>query len=278
MTPKELQRVLRAGESERVEFKSRFRNDEDLAIPLIALANSGGGLLVVGVDDDGHPIGLSDSRLGITSVRASALAERLLPVPVRMEPVVYDGLTLLVLTVPAVPDHLLPVRTATGAVPRRQGSRTLLEDVLVPRAGVRPDREVRVFVAMSFRFEEEPALVDYYEAMRRAASTTDLPLTLHRMDLLEGDYEISTAVVDAIRNADVVIADFTLGSPNVYFESGIAKGADKYVIRVARKGTLLPFDLRTWRTHLFANATQLESLLVDPLRTAYAAVTGQEQG
>ncbi len=131
---------------------------------------------------------------------------------------------------------------------------------------------------MSFRFEEEPALVDYYEAMRRAASTTDLPLTLHRMDLLEGDYEISTAVVDAIRNADVVIADFTLGSPNVYFESGIAKGADKYVIRVARKGTLLPFDLRTWRTHLFANATQLESLLVDPLRTAYAAVTGQEQG
>jgi len=46
-------------------------------------------------------------------------------------------------------------------------------------------RRIRVFVAMSFRDEEEPALVDYFEAMKRAAASTGLPIELVRIDLVE---------------------------------------------------------------------------------------------
>jgi hypothetical protein len=45
---------------------------------------------------------------------------------------------------------------------------------------------IRVFVAMSFRFEEEPSLVDYFAAMRRAVAATKLPIELVRIDLFEG--------------------------------------------------------------------------------------------
>jgi hypothetical protein len=43
---------------------------------------------------------------------------------------------------------------------------------------------------MSVRIEEEPALVDYYEAMKRAATGTGYPITLDRIDD-PGDFEIS---------------------------------------------------------------------------------------
>jgi hypothetical protein len=126
-----------------------------------------------------------------------------------------------------------------------------------------------LFVAMSFRFEEEPALVDYFEAIKRASKKSGLPILIYRMDLIEGDYEISSTVEEKIRECDAVLADFTLNSPNVYFEAGIARGAGRYVIRTARKGTELQFDIKTWKTIIYANATQLETQLIDPLRAAY---------
>ena len=54
--------------------------------------------------------------------------------------------------------------------------------------------------------------------------------------------------MDAIREADVLLADFTLSSANVYFELGCARGQNKRVIQTARKDTRLDFDVRNWRT------------------------------
>jgi len=75
-------------------------------------------------------------------------------------------------------------------------------------------KRVVVFVAMSFREEEEPSLVDYFRAMERATKETKLPIDLVRVDLVEGDYEISQKIMDEINKAD-----FTLNSRNVYFEA-----------------------------------------------------------
>ena len=66
--------------------------------------------------------------------------------------------------------------------------------------------------------------MDYFGAMRRAVTRTGLPIELKRVDLMEGDYEISQRLMDAIREADVLLADFTLSSANVYFELGYARG------------------------------------------------------
>ena len=52
--------------------------------------------------------------------------------------------------------------------------------------------------------------MDYFGAMRRAVTRTGLPIELKRVDLMEGDYEISQRLMDAIREADVLLADFTL--------------------------------------------------------------------
>jgi hypothetical protein len=70
--------------------------------------------------------------------------------------------------------------------------------------------EIRVFVAMSFREEEEPALVDYWQAMLRAAEKARRDFQLTRVDEVEGDYEIVEQFYREIDAAHLVIADLTL--------------------------------------------------------------------
>jgi hypothetical protein len=264
---------VRRGESDELELKKNLKNAEEIARLISSMANTKGGMIIVGFDDDGELTGLSDSQLGITSVRIHNIASSLLPEPVRMRPAVIDGLNVLVVDVPQAPDHVKPLRTASGQVFVREGSVT--RQIGTSSISVPPhDRSMSLFVAMSFRFEEEPALVDYFEAIRRAAVMSGVPIAIDRMDLVEGDYEISSEVKNRIRKSDALLADFTLNSSNVYFEAGIARGAGKYIIRTARKETELPFDIKTWRTILYANATQLEAQLVDSLRMAYEETTG----
>jgi hypothetical protein len=71
----------------------------------------------------------------------------------------------------------------------------------------------KVFVAMSFRDTEEPALVDYWHAMERAAMRAHGDFELRRIDKVAGDYEIIDRIAKEINAADLVIADLTLSSP-----------------------------------------------------------------
>lgn len=61
MEPIELFGILRQGESPHVEFKSDFpKQAHDIAKEMAALANCGGGVLLMGVDDDGVPRGIPE--------------------------------------------------------------------------------------------------------------------------------------------------------------------------------------------------------------------------
>lgn len=117
------------------------------------------------------------------------------------------------------------------------------------------------FIAMSFHQEEEPALIDNWEAMQRAVASIDLPTNLTRMDMVEGDYEISQEIMRRINKANFIIVDFTLSPRNVYFEAGYARGRGKHIIQTARSDTKLAFDTRNWRTLFYKNATELEATL-----------------
>jgi nucleoside 2-deoxyribosyltransferase len=108
----------------------------------------------------------------------------------------------------------------------------------------------------------EPGHVDYFEAMKRAAAASRHNIALVRIDLKEGDYEISSEIMAEINKADFVIADFTLSSSNVYFELGCARGVGKPIVQSCRKGTTLEFDVRSWRTVFYRNATDLEQKLI----------------
>jgi hypothetical protein len=61
MDAEDLIRILRQGEGPHVEFKSDFpKQVDDIAKEMAALANSGGGVLVMGVADDGTLPGILD--------------------------------------------------------------------------------------------------------------------------------------------------------------------------------------------------------------------------
>jgi len=98
--------------------------------------------------------------------------------------------------------------------------------------------------------------------MERAANRSVTNPKLIRIDLVEGDFEISQEIMNQIDASDAVLADFTLSPANVYFELGYARGKDKDIIQTARVGTPLEFDVRNWKTLFYKNATELEELLL----------------
>jgi hypothetical protein len=118
---------------------------------------------------------------------------------------------------------------------------------------------------MSFREEEEPTLVDYWQAMLRAAARARREFKLIRLDQLEGDYDIVDQIYKEIDAAHMVIADLTFSPPNVYLEIGYARGREKRVIQTCRDDTQLEFDVRGRRTLIYRNATTLEYKLLREL-------------
>ena len=155
-----------------------------------------------------------------------------------------------------------------------------MPDHLTPRNSPKSKRRrspIRVFVAMSFRENEHPELVDIWHAMKRAAARARGDFDLRRIDEIEGDYEILSQVYKEIDAADLMIADFYLGSQNVYLEYGYGKGRDKYIISTCREDTPLEFDVRGHRTLIYRNATDLEAKLVKCLNALHrpSATRGQ---
>lgn len=269
--------IVSQGESTTVEFKTRFPPADIIARVFAAFANTSGGILLIGVADDGSIEGVPENEITPSVERLHRIASSLLPYPVEIGTVYIQGKAIIYAVVNLAPSHIGPVLSSRGELYKRTGERT----VMIPGSALRDEirqaikitkpikKQLTAFVAMSFREEEEPALVDYYRAMERAVKQTELPILLRRMDLVDGDYEISQKIMNEIDAADIVLADFTLNSRNVYFELGYARGKNRRIIQSARKGTPLEFDIRNWRTIFYRNATELEEKLVFELESAY---------
>jgi hypothetical protein len=274
--------LIRAGESQRVEFKRRPIPQEEVARVLAAFANTDGGILLLGVTDDGQIAGLSAEEKAVVATTLGRVSESLIPGGAVGLAAIEDKVIAYAAVPPIAPPYF-PVSTSRGEVLKRVGAETrpFTREELLPSGGspvskraAPSDRKARVFVAMSFREEEEPALVDYFAAIRRASDRTNVALELRRVDLIEGDYEISQKIVDEIAACDIMIADFTLSPHNVYFELGVARGRGKRVIQTARKSTALQFDVRNWRTLFYRNATELEEKLLQELSVALRDLGG----
>ncbi|MFH1113693.1 MAG: ATP-binding protein [Pseudomonadota bacterium] len=271
--------LLKGGESETVEFKTRLPAGDTVARVLLAFANTKGGVLIIGAADDGAVIGVPEDDVGPSIERLNRIAASLLPFPIEVSCEHLEGKTVIVASVDSAPIYLGPITSSRGEIYERSGENVVVLrspplDKLVQAQGRinRKKQSLAAFVAMSFREEQEPALVDYFEAIKRASAklTGVIEVNLTRMDLVEGDYEISQKIMDEIDTADIIIADLTLNSRNVYYELGYARGKCKRVIQTARKDTQLEFDIRSWRTVIFRNATELEAKLVPELQTAIA--------
>jgi ATP-dependent DNA helicase RecG len=117
MKQETLQNMVRQGEGERLEFKRSFQNDAIQTI--VAFANSEGGSVVVGVDNDGSPVGTTFGReTAATILNRIAGATEPTVVP-EVQFVALDGKTVCVITVSEYP--LKPVSTR-GRCYRRVGN------------------------------------------------------------------------------------------------------------------------------------------------------------
>ncbi len=275
--------LISQGESSTIEYKLKLPPDHKVAADLAAFANTEGGVLIVGLYQRNMVVGLSQSSANEILMRLRRIASSLFSWPVEVNDAIVNGKRIVYAAVDPAPPHLAPVFTADGHVYVRQGATTRRLDQAEEQAKLRQTpvaplptaKRCRVFVAMSFREEEEPALVDYYRAFERAVSKLELPIDLVRIDSEERDYEISQEIMNQIDSCDIFIADFTLSPANVYFELGYARGRSKTIIQSARKDTALEFDVRNWRTEFYRNATELEERIGPALQAAYATVTGQ---
>lgn len=72
MTAKELLNLIEKGESGKVEFKQRFSSFEKIAKEIIAFANTKGGVVIFGIDDDGSVYGVESEKGEANLVKETA--------------------------------------------------------------------------------------------------------------------------------------------------------------------------------------------------------------
>lgn len=122
MTPTELQQLIATGEDSRVQFKRDATNADSLAAELAAFANSGGGRLLLGVNDDGSIAGLDGTAVRrLNQLLGNAASQHVRPpVNTTTENIQTDhGIVLVV----EVPDGLAkPYLDQQGRIWVKQGS------------------------------------------------------------------------------------------------------------------------------------------------------------
>jgi len=77
---------------------------------------------------------------------------------------------------------------------------------------------------------------------------------------------ITHEVIKELASAELVIADLTHSSPNVYYQAGFAEARGNTPVYIARKGTRVPLDLEEHSVIFFENTEQLLSELETRLR------------
>ncbi|CAN5604150.1 putative DNA binding domain-containing protein [soil metagenome] len=148
MTPDDLRQRLLRGEDPHTEWKAALGSNEELAKDLVCFANSDGGLIIVGIEDDRAVAGVDDPDALLLRIDDVAFNRCSPPVTVVPETLLLDGRTVVVLYV-AKGDQR-PYSTANGRYYVRSGARC--------RAASREEL-LRLFQAsMSLYYDEQPLL------------------------------------------------------------------------------------------------------------------------
>jgi len=173
MTHDDVKRLAAMGEGKYLEFKNRVPKAERIAREVIALANTDGGKVLVGVDDDGTVLGVKDAQEEFYALQ-TALDDRILPpVDLGFEPVrISRTREVLVVHVPASGDrpHVLrPDRRPDGSLPKQRAFvRVDDQSVEASREAVALMKAERRGEAVTFTFgDAERKLLQYLERHER---------------------------------------------------------------------------------------------------------------
>lgn len=128
-----------------------------------------------------------------------------------------------------------------------------------------PTRHKDIFVLMSF----SENMKDTYEEMKIAAQLFDKKINIHRIDDHAGMYKISNEILKKIEEAEVIICDLSEERPNVYYELGYATAKGKFILLMAKNGTVIHFDIAGYKVVYYESITVLKKKLISELRSYY---------
>jgi hypothetical protein len=126
---------------------------------------------------------------------------------------------------------------ARRPTPTLPGSRTVAQTFPPPT----------IFIVMPFGPDWSSNVYDMIgQACQEVAAGVE-GLTWQRADQIAEPGRITDQIVNAIENADLIVADLTGNNPNVMFELGYADRARKEVVLLNQEIDATPFDIKDWR-------------------------------
>jgi hypothetical protein len=117
-----------------------------------------------------------------------------------------------------------------------------------------------VFVLMPFSFEMKDI---YWYGIRGSAEKLGLKCT--RADEIEQNSDIIKEIIDYIKRAKIIIAEVSDKNPNVLYEVGYCHALGINPVLIAKKGTEIPFDLKTLSHIFYDSIKDLEEKLTNRL-------------
>lgn len=120
MEARRIKEIIAKGENQEVELRESFHSAQDVSKAICALANTTGGLLFLGVSDDGEVIGLKES-LDKVQQKIAAANQSIYPTPlISVETCEVDGKNIIVAIIQRPADN--SYYTYQGAIYVRVGS------------------------------------------------------------------------------------------------------------------------------------------------------------
>ncbi|MEX0602864.1 MAG: ATP-binding protein [Bacteroidota bacterium] len=99
MNYKDIDILLEEGEGFTVEFKRKVSSPEKIARTMIGFANTRGGSIVFGVDDDKSIVGIESEKAEVEMIRTAGLYHSDPPIEPVIEIVAYKGKDLILVTI-----------------------------------------------------------------------------------------------------------------------------------------------------------------------------------
>ncbi len=252
-----LDELLQRTESAHVEFKSarnQFSKDADLPDYCAALANEGGGYLVLGVSNDREVVG-TNAFLGTLDDVAADLFNKL-RIRVEYEELVVEGKRVIIFTSPSRPLGQVVKSTGKYTRPMRSGSSLVEMDDHTYRRMLleaEPDASAKVVVNCKADSLEPAAITEFhrrYEAKAgRAFTNGDSWQLLRDCHLLTSDNKITVAAL-LLCGTEAALTEHLPGS-EVIFEW-------------RQNHDAIPYDFRkSWRKALLLCLDEIEACFQD---------------
>lgn len=133
MTRKKLLQMLEKGENLNIEFKQRFSTFEKIAKEMIAFANTNGGYIIFGIDDDGSVYGVESEKGEAELIKESAQKYCEPPVEFKIDFIELENKEIVVVEVfesdkkpHRIQDYLNELDIRTAQVYIRVGEKSIL--------------------------------------------------------------------------------------------------------------------------------------------------------